>query len=222
MIKHILTVGDSFTYGEELSNLDLAWPRVLGSKCKSCVTNLGQPASSNDKIVRKTIERLINPLEDSIDLVVIGWSSPGRAEFADDVGAYDVWPGYSGNLFVKDNARWRQELCNYVSKFHSMIYYYQKYLQQVILLQNFLENQNIKYVMLDTLQNDYYKQKFFDELPFYLDKINTDTFIDFGKAGMIEWAHECTFGPNGHFLEDGHQLVAEKIYEHIRNLGWIS
>ena len=46
--------------------------------------------------------------------------------------------------------------------------------------------------------------------------------MEFNKSGMIEWAEGCKKGPNGHFLEKGHQIVADRIYEHIRNLSWIS
>jgi hypothetical protein len=39
---------------------------------------------------------------------------------------------------------------------------------------------------------------------------------------MMEWTYRTPQGPGGHFLEQGHAIVADKIYEHIRNLSWIS
>jgi hypothetical protein len=222
MIKSILTAGDSFTYGEELSDLKSAWPFVLGKQLNATVTNIAEPSGSNDKILRKILDYVVNPLLTKPDLVIVGWSSPGRSEFADDMGIYDIWPGYGGKLFLKDGAIWRNDLVEYVSQYHSSGYYHKKFLQQVVLLQNFLDSQNINHLMLNTLENEYYKKHFFDEQQWYHDAINKDQFLGFNKEGMIEWAFNCKNGPNGHFLEDGHKIVANKVYEHIRNLGWLS
>jgi hypothetical protein len=38
---------------------------------------------------------------------------------------------------------------------------------------------------------------------------------------MMDWTYNTPKGPGGHFLEEGHAIVADKIYEHIRSLGWI-
>ena len=162
MIKRILTVGDSFTYGEELDDRNLAWPLLLANQLQAAVTNLGQPSASNDNILRKTVEFLINPINDTPDLVIVAWTNLGRSEWADEVGTYDIWPGYGGNMFIQNGALWRQELLTYINKYHDTVYFYKKLLQQVILLQNYLQNKNIKYVMLNTVQNEYYKHKFFD------------------------------------------------------------
>ena len=41
------------------------------------------------------------------------------------------------------------------------------------------------------------------------------------EGSMVEWMGECPKGSGGHPLTLGHQLIAEKINEHIRNIGWI-
>ena len=217
VIKHILAVGDSFTYGEELEDRDLAWPTVLAEQLQATVINLGQPSASNDNILRKTFEFLINPLNDVPDLVVVAWTNLGRSEWADELGIYDIWPGYNGNMFTRNGATWRHELLTYINKYHDTVYFYKKFLQQVILLQNFLQNKNIKYVMLNTIQNEYYKHKFFDGKTWYFDQINQEQFLGFDKEGMAEWTYGLPQGPNGHFLEAGHKQVAEKIYEHVNS-----
>ena len=215
----LLTVGDSFTYGEELENLHQAWPYKLSDKLKAELVNLGQPASSNDSIIRRTVDFLIN--EPKIDLVVIGWSNIGRSEYADEFGYYDVWPGYQGNLFAKDGSNWRNELVDYVSRYHSAEAIHKKFIQQVILLQGYLESKNIRYIMLNILQNEYYKKKWFNGQTNYFSQVNKEKFIGFNDSGMMEWTYGCPQGPNGHFLEQGHNIVANRIYEHIRNLGWL-
>ena len=46
--------------------------------------------------------------------------------------------------------------------------------------------------------------------------------MDWQSEGMIEWMGDCPKGPGGHPLTLGHQRIANKINEHIRNLGWLS
>jgi hypothetical protein len=217
----LLAIGDSFTYGEELPDLNKSWPHQLGKKLGYEVINLGEPASSNDSIIRRLMEYVITQ-NVPVDLVVIGWSLLGRQEFADEIGYYDVWPGYGGNLFIQDGATWRNDLCAYISKYHNREYYFLKFLQQVTLIQSFLKSKNINYVMMNVLENDYYKKKlsFFWEK--YFEEIDKDKFLGFNHSGMIEWTQGLAKGPQGHFLEEGHALVADKVYEHIGNLGWIS
>lgn len=217
----ILTAGDSFTYGEELKDLSSAWPHLLAKKLNRAVVNLGEPAASNDKIIRKVLEYILT-VQERFDLVVIAWTSLGRSEFADDVGYYDIWPGYAGNLFQKDNAIWRNQLLDYINQYHNSQAYYKKFLQQVVLLQSFLESKKIKYVMLNTIQNEYYKQIPVSSLDEYFDNIDKQKFLGFNDGGMVEWAYGCEKGPNGHFLEEGHRIVADKIYEHLRYIGWLA
>jgi lysophospholipase L1-like esterase len=216
---NLFTAGDSFTYGEELEDRTSAWPQQLANQINYQLINLASPAASNDKILRTTFEHL---LTHTPDLVVIGWSNIGRSEYADEFGYYDVWPGYQGNLFRRDNTLWREELVEYISRYHNIESINRKFLQQVILLQKYLESCKIQYVMLNIVQNEYYKLKKFPGQELYEQQVNRDTFLGFDDSGMIEWVEGCKKGPGGHFLEDGHQIVADRIYEHIRHLGWLS
>jgi hypothetical protein len=218
----ILAAGDSFTFGEELADLNNAWPFLVGQKCNANVVNLAKPACSNDRMVRLMFEFIIDHRNPKPDLVLIGWSSPGRIEFADETGAFDVWPGYAGNLFIKDGCTWRKEIAQYISMYNDPKWLFRRFLQQVIMTQSFLKAQNIKYVMINTMQNEYYKQRIIDDRQDYFKEIDTSCFLGFDKEGMGEWTYDCKLGPNGHFLDEGHRIVAEKVYEHIGNLGWVS
>jgi hypothetical protein len=86
----------------------------------------------------------------------------------------------------------------------------------------FFKSKNIKYLMTNIVENEYYKKKHFSGYQQYVDQIDKEKFVGFGQAGMIEWVNKCPKGPGGHFLDQGHQQVADKLYEHIRNLGWLS
>ena len=215
----LLTVGDSFTYGEELADRNNAWPQLLATQLNYEVVNLGRPSASNDKILRTTLDYLA---VDSADLVVIGWSNIGRSEHADEFGYYDVWPGYQGGIFARDGFNWRNELVDYVSRYHNSEAIHRKWVQQVILLQSYLKSRGIRYVMLNIVQNEYYKKKYFDGQQQFFNQVDKETFLGFNDSGMMEWTFGKTQGPNGHFLEEGHTIVANRIYEHIRNLSWLS
>ena len=72
----------------------------------------------------------------------------------------------------------------------------------------------IPYVMLRSqvinLPEYYYSTDLVDRSLFIAANENT---------GMVEWAHAagCKFGPEHHFLEDGHRLVADKVYDFIQS-----
>lgn len=221
-LQMIYTIGDSFTYGEELSDRSKSWPHLLASRLNADVVNDGKRAGSNDYMIRKLIDHIVTNKNQPPDLVIIGWSSPGRFEWADDAGTFDIWPGYRGRQFDADGSTWRHELSKYIDRFHSSKWLHQRFVNQVLMTQSFLKSMGIKYIMLNVLQNEYYKRLSFDNYLAYEEKIDRDYFIGYGTEGMLEWADDAPKGPDGHFLEKGHQIVARKIYEHIRHLGWVS
>ena len=95
----LLTVGDSFTYGAELSGPLAgpiephvnAWPNLLAQKLGYKLTNLARPGSGNARMVRHAVAE-----SDNYDIIVIGWSHFARIEMADEHGFYDIWPGCDG------------------------------------------------------------------------------------------------------------------------------
>jgi hypothetical protein len=219
MISNILAVGDSFTYGEELSDIYNAYPYLLSRRLGAKVDNLAKPGSGNRRMVRNVMEKIASKVP--IDLVLIGWSSPGRMEFADAAGPYDIWPGYSGNMFKAGGQIWRMDLLEYINEHHNTDWIYQQHLLDIILLQNFLKSCNIKYLMLRTVGNDYYHNSHYLQY-YHLDQlIDGERYLGWPTEGMAEWVEGCKKGPNGHFLDEGHNRVADKIYEHIRTLEWV-
>ena len=207
----LLTVGDSFTYGEELSDLNTAWPYLLGNKLSYTVDNLAKPGSGNARMIRHAVEQINN-----YDLIVIAWSHFARTELADENGFYDIWPGCS-TLPHKEFSSWRSDVINYYSKHHNDQYLYNQYLINIILIQQYLKFNNKKYIMLNTFGNNRYRKN-----DIGVDQIDSTYYIGWPTTTMMEWTYETPQGPKGHFLEQGHEIVADKIYEYIRNLGWIS
>jgi len=209
----LLTLGDSFTYGEELAHRNSAWPYVLGKKLDFEVTNLAIPGGGNTQIVRTAVQHAEN-----FDLIIIGWSHWGRIEFADNDGIYDVWPGCQGKLFTH-NVEHRLQVLNYIDRYHNDEYLIKQFFINVILLQNYLTQKNKRYLML-TAFGVY--DIFLDEK--YANLLNqiTKTYYVGWPETMMQWTWQLPKGKYGHFLDQGHNVIAEKIYEHIRHLGWIS
>ena len=220
MIKNIVAVGDSFTYGEELKKVENAYPYLLANKLSANIVNLAKPGSGNKRMIRSVMDHIVT--DQPVDLVIIGWSSPGRMEFADADGVYDIWPGRSGNVFESNNQLWRNDLLNYINKHHDPAWIYKQYLLDVILMQNYLKSKMISYLMVTTVSNEYYHSTFHEKNLPLSKEIDRDFYLGWPTDGMAEWTSGCKRGPNGHFLEDGHKKVAEKLYEHIRYINWIS
>ncbi len=211
----VLTVGDSFTYGEELPNRELSWPTLVTNRLGYSLTNLAKPGSSNDRITRPIIEQLNN-----YDMVIIAWSHFARIEMADEYGEYDIWPGGTGIQYAHSH-KWRREVIDYITKHHNDSYLYRKYLLNIILIQNYLTANNKKYIMLDAFGNHQDKKHTLTNLDL-LDQIDATYYVGWLESTMMEWTYGTPIGARGHFLEEGHAIVADKIYEHIRNLGWVS
>ena len=207
----LLAVGDSFTYGEELSDINSAWPYLLGNKLGYTVDNLAKPGSGNARMIRHAVEQINN-----YDLIIIAWSHFARTEFADENGFYDLWPGCSA-LPHKESSPWRSEVINYYSKHHNDQYLYNQYLINIVLIQQYLKFNNKKYIMLDTFGNNNYRKN-----DIVANQIDSTFYVGWPTTTMMEWTYSTSQGPNGHFLEQGHEIVADKIYEHIRHLSWVS
>lgn len=218
----LLTVGDSFTYGEELADSgkyqitdgtgakpsEFAWPSILGKLIGHTVTNLGLPASSNDRIFRIALD---NSIKEKYDIVICGWSEFARLDIT-----------LNGNDFpVTINSRWltdsswlKEYFVNYYSDENSC----QKFLSYLITLQNHFKYVGQKYLFLDM----HGSRNFYKQYSHLVEQIDTTYFVGWPDEGMTVWMGDCPKAPMGHPLELGHQRIAEHINEHIRNLGWVS
>jgi hypothetical protein len=198
----------------------VAWPHLLAKKLNYEIINLGCPGVGNANIMRTVIEH-----SEEADIVIIAWSHFARMEIADENGIYDIWPGNAGNLFL-GNLAYRHELLKYINKHHNDLYLYSQSLINIILLQSYLNQHNKKYLMLDSFNENYNqnlpREKLKQLTKHLVDKVNSKYYLGWPDESMMEWTYGCAKGPGGHFLEDGHKIVAEKINEYIRHLGWVS
>ena len=211
----LLTVGDSFTYGEELADSRSAWPNLLANKFGYELTNLAKPGSGNTRMVRHCVEQVNN-----YDVVIIAWSHFARIEMADENGFYDLWPG-GGTLPHKAYSQWRWEIIEYFTRHHNDDYLYRQYLLNIILLQNFLQSSGKRYLMLDAFGNHQANERTSVTNQDLLDQIDPTYYVGWPNQSMMEWTYEVEQGPHGHFLEQGHQIVSDKIYAFMDRLPWL-
>ena len=215
----IYAIGDSFTYGDELPSQDLAWPSILGKKLNKEIINKGMPASGNTRIVKRTIDAAI----DQAEMIIIGWTDCNRVEFGDEMGIYDIWAGRDTRLFQLNDASFRNVLVKHLTAYDMPEYYYRNWLRQIILMQNLCLAKNIQCVMFIACGSHLMHKQFGFKNSKLLDAINKDVFIDQSlELSVGEWTWGTKPKPNGHPSEEGHEIIASKIYEHIRNLGWFS
>lgn len=213
-------MGDSFTYGDELDDCYQAWPYHLANNIGYEVHNMGQSGSSNAGILRRTFEELSN---NKYDLVIVGWSDPGRIEWKDAAShAYSIWPGFVPNEKFLNQTPWRNALVEYISQYHSPEYLYQQYLIQVLSLQSYCQAQHIELFMLDIKNKNYYRSVGAEQHDTLENQINKEIFVGWGEFGMHELTISLPKGPGGHPLERGHKKIANELTKYIRNRSRIS
>lgn len=202
----ILTIGDSFTYGAELENrLERAWPYLLDDKS---VTNLGKGGGSNDRIFRLAIEETC---KQKYDIVIIGWSFPNRLEVFHEGEPWCV------NIHNRYRLDWVEHYFKYS---YDENFGFRQWFSHVLALQEYFKSIGQRYIFCNVAGMLWRYKEYKKDLDFLLDKIDPTYYPGWPNEGMVEWQGDCPRGPGGHPLELGHQRIADRINEHIRNLGW--
>jgi hypothetical protein len=232
----IYAIGCSFTQGAKLPGqvnmrrpVPGAWPDVLSQLINQEIINQGRSASGNTRMVKRAIDAVL----EKADGVIICWTNPERTEFSDDVGIYDVWPGRHHEWVPNnDQTRHRSELIKYItlhqSGYNSQLHSYKNWLRQVILVQNLCKSNNMPLIMLIAFGAAEYTEAFGDDpgVKQLMTLIDKASFLDHTLATSTD---DWTYGtsrtskmPIRHPDLEGHRIIANKIYEHIRNSGWLS
>lgn len=221
----ILAVGDSLTYGSELPDLPgllagrfgndfrndkgetfvsppsrLAWPSKLAELMNTEVDNLGLIGCGNDRIFRKALK---HSAAKKYDLVIVAWSEVSRYDFAFQGKEMPI-----SMVNLKDFG-WAKE---FMANHYDYDQCEERGLCLMIALQNHFKQINQPYL-------------FVNAMPMLLSKTNPlvglidqRNFIGFNHSGMTDWCAQAgvPHGPYGHFLEQGHELVAKRLYEFMK------
>ena len=152
----LYTLGDSFTYGEELSDpTTQSWSAVLANKLNYDLINRGKAGCGNSYIV-KTAMKQVPKLKP--DLVLVAWTTCARIEVADEYGVYDISPGWN-RRFAKSYPH-RNTLMKYITSYHNELHQYRGWLRSVVLLQDFFKLRNINYRFINTFDNHELNKKY--------------------------------------------------------------
>lgn len=211
-----LALGCSFTKGAELADPKKdSWPGKLAEMSGWAIDNHAEHGGSNDMMFRKAIE-----MSDNYDLVIVAWTEVHRLEVwvNDPVvvnGVTYVGPTSINSLHSEKIFPWSKE---YFSRHANLEYNVRRWLVQVIALQSYFNSVNKKFIFLSAFGNTERVQRIKTSL---VNKLNLSDWVDYPRT-IAQWTSRLPRGPNLHPLEQGHQLVAEKIHEHIRNRGWLS
>lgn len=213
----ILAVGCSFTQGAELPNPEKsAWPNLIGQLNNQSVKNLGLSGASNDRIFRLVVEETAR---EKFDLVIVQWSEPSRME---------IWNDRNRKLFDVNIGKLHSKLPGlewletYYQHHYDDFHAHKKWIMQILSLQGYLKSINQPYIMvsLNGLDQLLYAGKW-NSMQHLCECVDTEYYLGWPFEGIYMWQGDCPRGPGGHPLELGHQRIAEKINEHIRNLGWL-
>lgn len=224
----LVAVGDSFTYGDELHDRETqAYPYLLQKQYNfNELINLGLPGGSSDYVFRTVIELLISGTKP--DLIIISWPEQNRFEglinhpkfeSTDDAPHIKPTNFMIGRKTITSEPNWVQ---GYYRESYDIAWAFRKQYNQIIALQGFLKNVKQRYLMCNVNGLRGYYDRYEVFLKNHFASIDPAFFVGWPREGFVEWTKGCIKGKFGHPLVDGHQIIAEKFNEHIRNIGWFS
>lgn len=231
--------GCSFTHGDELVNpYTSSWPILLGKKLNWDVNNDAVSGGTN----QRTLYRTIKNLENNYNLYIIAWTTYSRFTFYKSDNNFEVnfnshlkHATYGSDKFFKE---WGFTL---YKVWFNELYALKLWLQQIISLQAILADKN--YLMINTFENNLnawsIKDSLFksavknliafnymndeqifaeqQEIQYYLKLIDVTKFYGWGIFYIQSLINQFPVGPNGHFLEQGHEELANLISEYVKN-----
>jgi hypothetical protein len=227
--------GCSHTWGDDLIDLNKAWPSVIARKLGCEFVNDAVSGGTNDRIVYLTIKNAQN-----FDKIYIAWTYTSRFTRyrSDNNHEVNFNPQLTHTMYnkkpeYKEYGKWHYQI------WHNELYSIKFWLQNIILLQRYLESINKSYVMVNATNN--YLERWatnrisfnssvksllcFDvmddtqlsqehaEIQTLLLQINTTKFIGWNSWWLTKACEDYPVGPTGHLLDTGHQYIADYILD---------
>jgi hypothetical protein len=220
----ILAVGCSITAGEELPDIEalrektehpffltskLAYPSLVAKIYNADITNLSMHGGSNGRIFRKVMSESV---KNHYDLIICGWTLYQRVDFQHNGVDYPF------NIQDSNIIKRFPWLLEFIANHYSSRNMIESWLASIVALQNHFKYKNQRYLFLgvDVLNQE--ETLLFPELVNEVD-----------PAYYLGWPDEYlggantpkdNIGPYGHPLEKGHQVIADKIVDRIKELKW--
>jgi hypothetical protein len=234
--------GCSTTAGHELpdeTRLQTSWAGLVAAHYKAESKNDATNGGTTDRIVSRTMQHI-----NDYDKFYIQWTFAERFTLHDQKNWFEV--NFQERL-IHDHYRKKDYFLNfgklYYTHWSSSLFEFKKWLEQIILLQNFFKQHNKRYLMFCVADNDYQiycgpRNDFvtnlskiiditefsdeqmlaqYDQIHTLLKLIDFGTFIPPSIMYANQWRKDFKSGPGGHILEDGHAHLARYIIEHESN-----
>jgi hypothetical protein len=216
MKKRLLTVGCSFTYGEELSDPSThSWPALLANEFDYELTNLGKCGGSNDYIFRSTVEYTV---DDRYDLVTVQWTEPSRAEVWNERNRVpvNISANPSGGVVIDQGLAWVQDYYKYS---YNEQFAFRNWTVKILTLQHYLNSIHQPYIMVSAsgLTPNGNWRKFWSQLQHLWSRVDAEHYVGWPHVGLKDWYISEPVGPGQHPLESGHRKIADEIAKHIRH-----
>lgn len=264
-IKIILTEGDSWTSGDiidpklekqgitdinsplnDMFRLPKVWPYKLGINLGVEVKNFAVAGSSNDGIVRRTINRVLNLLEHYSPeeiFVIVGWSSPERKDFFKN-GAWDTLYPMEIQKFPSGDTEEGTFKTLYAQNYWNDEEYITRYLLTVISLNSFFDSYKIPHLFFNafyenefgivedelnsnyvekfvkTRENSYLTYLHIEKLVKEYSKIRKESYIEKLFSSYINEnivEEQEQYFKNYHPTEKAHQMWADYIEKVLKN-----
>jgi hypothetical protein len=228
--------GCSHTYGDDLADQTQAWPALIAKKLSCEFVNDAVSGGTNDRILYRTIKHA-----QEFDRIYIAWTYTTRFTRyrSDNNHEVNFNPQLKHTLYgnapeFKEYGKW------YYQAWHNELYSFKLWLQDIVLLQRYLESINKPYVMInadnncldrwnvdwpsfnssvksllcfDLMHDDQLLQEH-AEIQSLLSQINTDNYVGWNQWWLATACKIHPVGPTGHSLADGHQYIADYIQKH--------
>lgn len=205
--------GCSVAVGDELP-LDIRdnirFSTLVGDHYNLPIINNAESGGSNSRIVRTTTQDIIDfKSQGKTPFVIIAWTAHHRFEVCNE---NHKWIQFNAGKDGKDpdfeNMYWR--------KYGGDLGNIELFAVQVMLMQNFLENQNIPYLMVHASNPVVLPRK--HKLADFADNLDYRYFLpDLPLRGYLTQWPDIKFGPGGHPLKEGHKKISEFLIQLIDN-----
>lgn len=212
-ISHLVVVGCSFAYGDELEDPKThSWSALLGKRLGVPVVNLSSKGAGNDRIQRRLFEYhyLDFPNKNNPLYIVAYTQASRREEYLAELGDYMVIDETLDNIFNKDYNFARPHIYNCDDRIVSR----KKLIVQVSIL-NWLKAQSVNYLTTDNVPYLH------DEAQYLADNFNAmfnSVMNDENRlTDFAEIVRDMPKLPGGHDGYEAQEILANYTYEEIIN-----
>lgn len=230
-------IGCSHTFGDDLDDPHTSsWPSLVAKARNEEFLNFAVSGGTNERIMYQTIKHV-----DEFDEFYIAWTFTNRFTRYRIDNNYEINfnQNLHNNTYGNDPSYHVYGKIHYTF-WHNELYAFKLWLQQIILLQTFLDSKSKKYLMLNSadnhidkwssgwqdfnnnvklllcfdLMNDDQLYAEYTEIQMLLSQINFSKFYKWGKWNINALTKIYPVGQTHHLLVEGHQAIANSILTH--------